>query len=99
VRELVDQHDLRPAGEHRVEVELVEVAAAVGHRAARHGLQALEQAVGLRPLVGLDQADHDVGAAFEPAVRLAEHGERLADARRRAEVDAQLTAAGFVPPR
>ena len=39
VGELVDQRDLRPSGEHRVEVHLLEVPAAVGERLARDDLQ------------------------------------------------------------
>jgi hypothetical protein len=37
--------------------------------------------------VGFDDRGDDVGAAFDSAVRLAEHREGLADARRRAQVD------------
>ena len=44
----------------------------------------------LRPAVGLDEADDDVGAALVPAPALVEHREGLADAGGGAEVDAQL---------
>ena len=47
---------------------------------------------GARPAVGLDDADDDVGAALAAAAALVEHGERLADAGRGAEVDAQRAA-------
>ncbi len=43
--------------------------------------------------VGLDVGDDDVGAALAAAVAFVEHGERLADAGRGAEVDPQLAAA------
>ena len=43
----------------------------------------------MRASVRLDEADDDVGAALEPPVRLVEHGDGLADARRRTEVDPQ----------
>ena len=38
------------------------------------------------------KADDAVGAPLDPAVRLGEHRVRLADARRRAEVDPELAA-------
>ncbi len=44
---------------------------------------------GLDAAVGLDDPDHDVGAALGAADALAEHLVRLADAGRRTEVDAQ----------
>ncbi len=58
----------------------------------RDDLDAVEQLGGLLAAVGLHHGGHHVGAAFQPAVRLAEHRERLADAGSRAEVDAQLPA-------
>jgi hypothetical protein len=88
VRELVDERDLWRAGEDRVHVELGELAAAVDDRTPRHDLEADQQRVGPGPLVRLDQADDDVGAALDAPVRLAEHRERLADAGCGAEVDA-----------
>ncbi len=53
-------------------------------------LDARQQVCGLLPAVRLDHGGDDVGAALQPAMCLAEHGERLADAGRRTEVDAQL---------
>ena len=46
----------------------------------------------LAAAVGLHDRRDDVGAALQPAMRLAEHGAGLADARGRAEVDAQVAA-------
>ena len=46
----------------------------------------------LAPAVGLDEPDDDVGAAVVPPAALVEHRERLADAGRGAEVDAELAA-------
>jgi hypothetical protein len=63
-----------------------------GEVAAGQLLQAVEQGRGVLPAVRLDQADHDVRAPGLAPVRLAEHGERLADPGRRAEVDPQLAA-------
>ena len=53
-------------------------------------------AVCARPCVST-KPDDDVGAALEPPVALAEHGEVLPDARRGAEVDAQPPAAHASP--
>ncbi len=89
VGELVDEHDLRPAGEDTGDVELREPAAPVLDLAAGEHLEALEHDGGVRPSVRLDVADDDVGAAREPAVGLVEHGDGLADAGRRSEVDPQ----------
>ena len=47
---------------------------------------------GLRAAVRLDEADDDVGAALGAPPALAEHRERLADAGRGAEVDAERPA-------
>ena len=46
----------------------------------------------MRPTVGLDEADDDVGAAGTPPVTFVEHGVGLADAGRGAEIDPQLPA-------
>jgi hypothetical protein len=92
VREFVDERDLRLAREHRVEVHLLERAAAVGDDAAGNDLQAPEELSGQLPVVGLGEADDDVRAAGEPTVALTEHRVRLSHPGRRAEVDAQLTA-------
>ena len=92
VGELVDQYDVGSAGEHRVDVQLGQLHPAVGHGPPGQDLQPLDQGGGLGPVVGLDQPDGDVGAPLGAAVRLAEHGEGLADPGRRAQVDPQLAA-------
>ena len=90
VRELVDQRDLGLAREDRVDVHLLEGLAAVLDDLAGHDLEAVELGDCLRPVVGLDQADDDVGsAAFLAPAALVEHGEGLAHTRRGAEIDAQ----------
>jgi len=93
VGEFVDQHDLGPPGENAVHVQLGELCPAVLHHPPWHHLQAVEQGLRPGPAVRLDQTDDHVGAALEPAVRLVEHRVRLAHARRRAQVDAQLSPA------
>ena len=92
VRELVDQRDLRVAGQHGVEVHLLERRPAVGHPLARDDLHAVEQRLGVRAAVRLGEGDHHVGAALGPAVALAQHGEGLADPGGGAEVDAEEAA-------
>ena len=92
MREFVDERHLRLAREYRVEVHLLERAAAVGDDTAGNSLQTLQELRGQLPVIGLGEADDDVRAAREPAVALTEHRVRLSHPGRRAEVDAQLTA-------
>ena len=92
VGELVDQHPFRAAAEDGVDVHLLERRAAVLERAPWDDLEVADLLGGARPAVGLDEPDDDVGAALGAAPALVEHGERLADAGRGAEVDAQHTA-------
>ena len=92
VGELVDQHHLWLPLQHRVDVEFGKLASAVVDVARRDDLDALDQVGGLLAAVGLDDRGDHIGAALQPAVRLAEHRVRLADAGRRAQVDAQLAA-------
>ena len=93
VRELVDQRDLRVAGQHGVEVHLLEGRPAVGHPLARDDLHAVEQRPGVRAPVRLGEGDHHLGAAFGPAVTLTQHGEGLADPGGGAQVDAEKARA------
>ena len=92
VGQLVDQGDLRTAGQHGVEVHLLEescpryVSAPAGY-----DLEVADLGVGVGPVVGLDEADDHVGAALRAPPALVEHGVGLAHARRRTEVDAQLS--------
>ena len=92
VGELVDQHHRGRPGDDRVGVHLGERRAAVGDLASRHDLQPLELGLGVRSPVGLDHAHDHVGPPRPAPVRLVEHGERLADARRGTEVDEELPA-------
>ena len=93
VGELVDQGDLRATSQHRVDVHLLEGGAAVLDTTSGHDLEVSDLLEGLRSPVGLDQGDHDVGASMTASPTLVEHGERLADARRRTQIDTQLPAA------
>ncbi len=92
VGQLVDQRDIRPPGQHGVQVHLGEGGAAVLDRAPRHHLQVADHLRGVLPAVRLDEPGNHIGAALVPAPTLAEHRVGLADARRRPEVDPQVPA-------
>ena len=89
VCQLVDHHDLRPADQDRLDVELGQRDPAVGDLLPGQDLEALELLSGARPAVRLHQPNDDVGAPGRPPVRLPQHGEGLPDAGSGAEVDAQ----------
>ncbi len=91
VRQLVDEDHLGPAVEHRREVHLGELGAAVLDRLSRHHRQVPDELGRVGPPVGLDQADHDVGPPLVAAPALVQHGAGLPDAGGRAEVEAELT--------
>ena len=88
--ELVDQHEMRPPGDDRVEIHFFEGAAAVVDPPARDDFEPGEQRLGLRAAVGLDHADHHVAAVLALGARLFQHLVGLAHARRRADEDFQL---------
>ena len=90
VRELVDQRDLGLAGQHGVEVHLLERRAAVGDPGPGDDLQAVQQRRGVRPAVRLHEGHDHVGAALGPPVALAEHVKGLPGACRCAQVDPEL---------
>ena len=92
VRELVDERHLGRPSDDRVDVHLLERRPAMHDRAPRHDLEVGDLLGGARAAVGLDVADHDVGAALTPTPALAEHREGLAHARREPDVDAQLAS-------
>lgn len=92
MRQLVhDGHD-GAAREHRVGVHLGERRTPVGHLAAGQLLQPVEHHLRARPVVVLHEADDDIGAPFDTAVRLGQDGIGLADTGCRPEIDAQLSA-------
>ena len=62
-------------------------------RAGAGHLEVTELLLGEDPAVGLDEADHDVGAAVGRRYALVEHRVGLADARSGAEVDAERARA------
>ena len=97
VGEFVDQRDLRPARDQRVEIHLLERLVLVVEPLARQHFEALQQRFGLRPAMGLDHADDDIGAGLLPGVRALQHLVGLADAGGGADKD--LQPAGAARPR
>ncbi len=94
VSELVDQHEIGPAAQDGVDIHLGDRRAAMLHGATGHDLEIADLLGRTSPSVRLDEADDDVGPALSAPMRFVEHGERLADARRGAEVDAQGARSG-----
>ena len=89
VSQLIDQRQLRPAGEHGVEIELVEILAAIGDGLARQNLEAGHQPFGLGAPMRLDQADNDIDALARTYRRLLQHGVGLAHPGRGTEENLQ----------
>ena len=86
MRQFVHQHPPGPPGDYGVGVHLLESHPPVLDLFAGDDLQIAEGGLGVRALVGLDVADHDVLPAFVLApVGLREHGVGLADACREAQ--------------
>src|SRR5260221_13039650 len=90
VGELVDESDLWPSAEHGVEVHLLQAASPVVHHLPGDDLEAVDQLLGEPPPVALDEPDDHVGAPPPAALALIEHRVGLADARGRAQVDAEM---------
>jgi hypothetical protein len=82
----------RPSSQHRRQVHLLQAGSPVVDGLAGDDFQAGEQRLGERPTVALDESGDDVGASLPPALALGEHGVGLADARGRAQVDAEMTS-------
>ncbi len=98
VRELVDQRDLRPPRDQRIEVHLLERLVPVADPLARQHLEPLQQRLGLRPAMGLDHADDDIGARLLPGVGALQHLIGLADAGGGADKDLQPAGVAALPP-
>ena len=93
VRQLIDDREFGGRGEHGVQVELLELDAAVLHPPARQNLEPLQQDLGLRPAVGLDVGQHHPAAVRQLDARRLEHRIGLTDAGRVPEKHLQLPAA------
>ncbi len=87
VGDVVDQRQLGPAGQHRVDVQLLRGTVAADQGLAGQDLQAAQQRVGLLAAMSLDQGHHDVDPVARAALRVLEHRVGLADARGGAEED------------
>ena len=99
VGEFVDQRDLRVALDQRVEVHLLDALILVLDPFARHDFKAVQQRFGLGAPVGLDHADHDVGAGLSLGMRALQHLVGLADAGSGADEDLQPAGAAVLAPR
>jgi hypothetical protein len=60
---LVDQRHLGPSSQYRVEVHLLQADSPVVDHLAGDDLEAVDQRLGERPPVGLDEPSDDVGAS------------------------------------
>ena len=87
--EIIDQHDTRPPGQHRVDIESSGLSTDM--------LEAVEQRGGAPSPVGLDHADHNVAAALGASTALGKHRGRGTDAGRRTEVHTYDTAIHETP--
>lgn len=101
VRELVDQAQLGAAQQDRREIHLLDFhprgSGTVGDAPAREELEPGGLRGGLRAVVRLEVADHDVASRLGLGLPLLQHPVRLADPGRHAEED--LVAAGHAPGR
>ena len=98
VGEFVDQGDLRTARDQRVEVHLLEHLVPVADPLARQHFEPLQQRLRLRPSMGLDDTDHDIGARLPPGMRALQHLVGLADAGGGADKDLQPAGLVVLPP-
>src|SRR5712664_2737935 len=92
VGKLVNQGDLGLSSQDRVLVHLVKPGSPVLDRLAGDDFEALDHVFGEPAPVALYKADDHISAALTSTPALAEHGVGLADARGRAEVDAEMTS-------
>ena len=92
MRQLIDQSELRMAGEQRIEIEVIERLTAVIEVLARENFKPGQQSLGLGTAMGFDQSDDDIDASLGAPGRFLQHGVGLAHARRGAKEDLQPPA-------
>ena len=92
VRELVDDDERGLARERGVEVELLQLDAAIGEAPARQDFEPFDERGGLLATVRLDQADHHVDAFGLLLARRRQHRVGLAHAGAGAEEDPEAAA-------
>ena len=90
--EFVDQHHVRMSGEHRVDVEFIEVRPAVAHAPGRDALQCGQHGRGVGSVMGLNERRDHVDALPRKAIGFGQHRKGLAYPRGGAEVDMQPPA-------
>ena len=93
VGKFVDQQQARPARKRRVEVELRQQRGSDRRSTCAADFEPIDQRLGLRAAVRLDQADHDIAALGLLRAGGDQHRVGLADAGRGAEKNLQLPAA------
>ena len=96
--QFVDQRDLRPPRDQRVEVHLLERLLLVVEPAARQHFEALQKRFGFRPAMGVDYADDDIGTGLLPGMGALQHLVGLADAGSGADEDLEPARAAVLAP-
>ena len=99
VRKLVNENDLRPAGDNCVEVHLLEPLTLIKDAPPRNDFEAGQQRFGVFAAVRLNDADDDVVAVFLTRLCLLQHLIGLADTRRCADEDFEFADAPFFAAR
>ncbi len=99
VGELVDEHDLRPPGDDRIEVHFLELTPLVLDDAARNDFETLEQGFRFFASVRLDDAYDDIVAVLLSGARRLQHLVGLADPGRRSHEYSELADAALLPAR
>ena len=92
VGEFVDDDQLGLARQRRVYVEFLDDLAAIIDFSTRKNLQVLGERLRLLASMGFDETDEDIDAIGAARAGALQHRIGLADAGRRAEKNAQLTA-------
>ena len=99
VGEFVDDDQLGPSAERRIEIELLDLRALIVHDAARQNFEIARQRFRLGAAVGFDETDDDVDALLLDRPRALQHRKRLADAGRGADEYEQPAALALLGQR
>ena len=93
MRQFIDQQHLRVTRERRIQVELLQRAAPVGHVPQRQLCQTGQQLGSFGAAVGFNHADQNVATRFCFSLCRAEHSEGFANAGCGSQVNAQFAPA------